>query len=439
MTDGSYVTLEVKNGLFSRIKTQQAPVPPDLTSRFLTDIGDLNQLPLGTKVDAAGSLLLPGMIDGHVHSRDPGLTHKESWDTLGHAAFKGGVVAVCDMPNTHPATVDRAAVRLKAERAAASGLYYEFYLGVSDDNLDQLTPLMMDSTLPLCGLKVFYGTSTGPLKFSDLARLTAALHNCKRDVLIAFHAEEQGIIDANGAHFCTCQMSNPIDYAIHSKVRDKSAAIAAVEKIADWAVASSHRVHICHVSSPEEVDIVCRARAKGARITMEVAPHHMWFHTGDYEDWGGFLKVNPPVREEADRLALCRLFAAGDLFDIFATDHAPHAREEKLQRDYDQCPSGMPAIEFFTPLLLTLGRKHHLSLGKAVKMATAGAAHLFGWSHLGSFEAGRWASFCLVHEGPWIVDDAAVEAKCGWSPYVGVTLDYKVLATWQKGKRVYKG
>ena len=183
--------------------------------------------------------------------------------------------------------------------------------------------------------------------------------------------------------------------------------------------------------------MVMSAQSDGARVTMEVAPHHLFFADDDYCRWGGRLKVNPPVRSADQRSALCRLAGEGR-FEIFASDHAPHTLEEKLSKDYSRCPSGVPAIEFFAPLVLTFADAMKMSLTAAVKMATCNPAQLFHWNGVGGLDHGKWASFVWMERCDSTILESDVMARCGWSPYVGMRLAWRVRSTWQKGKRVYR-
>lgn len=415
---GSLYTVEVNNGVFgSIIKQDQA-------------------LPAGAdQVDAKQRLMVPGMVDIHVHSRDPGFTHKEDWGSLAAAAFKGGVTCVCDMPNTMPNTMDRASIEAKKEIASSSPIDFWFYLGVGAGNIDQIKDLLLDESLPLCGLKVYYGQSTGELMYDDLDRLAEALPQ-PFPRLLSFHSEDQCSIDRNASMMQPQKCPTPDSFKVHSDIRSSMAAHKSTQTILDWAHKQGLAVHIAHLSTPAEVELIQHARSRGQVVTSEVAPHHLVFSTNDYERLGSRIKMNPPVRSEGEREQLCRQFGEG-LIHAFATDHAPHTIEEKSETEYTKCPSGVPSVEWFTPLLLTLGKRYGLSLEQAVDMGSASAYKLIGIEDRGRIAEGFSADFVLLEEGKFEITEANIASKCGWTPFDGMEVDYRVSETWHKGVRVY--
>lgn len=217
----------------------------------------------------------------------------------------------------------------------------------------------------------------------------------------------------------------------HSDIRSSDAALAATRAIADWVQKTHRRSHLAHVSTAQELQVVGGTPS----VTAEVAPHHLLLDVGDYETYGSFVQVNPPLRSPQEREELGRSFAAG-AFRAFATDHAPHTREEK-QRPYPASPSGIPAIEFYYPLLFLAADRCGLSRVAAVAMASEGPAQLAGFEGLGRLEGGYWASFVVLEEGMWTAQPSDVRSRCGWSPYVGWKFPVRVLETWHRGRRAY--
>lgn len=388
-------------------------------------------------VDAHGELILPALIDGHLHSRDPGFTAKEDWPSLAKSAFKGGVVAVSDMPNTMPAMMDEATTLQKAEIASASGLDFTFYLGVGKDNIEQIATLLQRSDLPLCGAKVYYGQSTGNLMYDNLERLGKAMP--PGDHLLTFHSEDQSFIDKIALQENDTELvcSRFDQFRMHSKIRSTESAISSTQKILDWSKACGQRVHIAHLSTPEEGDAIIAARAEGVKVTTEAAPHHLVFSTDDYDRLGPWIKMNPPVRSAQQRDRLRAMFAAGHI-EAFATDHAPHLKSEKERTRYKECPSGVPAIEFFTPLLLTLADELNMPLAQAVQLGSTNPASLFGFPKLGRLEPGYKASLVQIKKESWTITKDTIQAKCGWSPYEGMTMTYKVAATFKDSQLKYR-
>lgn len=431
---GEVATIEVEGAKISRVIDQHGLVSATGVPK-IDSLGDLS----GTQdsvVDCGGQLVLPAAIDVHVHSRDPGLTHKEDWFTLALGAYKGGVVAVCDMPNTIPPTMDRAAIEQKAERARQSGLEFRFYLGVGIGNIDRLQELLDDPALPLCGIKVYYGQSTGELMYDDLEHLARVVRPDISGVL-SFHSEDQCTIDCNMTAHGTLPVdpSRPESFIAHSEIRSSASAWASTKAILDWAIRHRRHIHIAHISTPREVDMLIEARKAGLRVSSEVAPHHLLFSVDDYRRLGPFLKMNPPVRSTAERDELLRQFGRGEI-DFFATDHAPHTLAEK-RAEYGKCPSGVPSIEYFWPLLLELASKANLSGAKTLAMASSGPAAAFGFRNLGLISGGYDASLVWMKEEANFIEQKQTVSKCGWTPYDGLALRYKVGATWHKGKKVY--
>lgn len=396
--------------------------------------GDLEHY---STIDAHDELILPALIDGHIHSRDPGFTAKEDWQTLAASSFKGGVVAVADMPNTMPPMMTEPEIVAKAEIASASGLDFGLYLGVGKDNIDLIGPLLDRKDLPLCGAKIYYGQSTGELMYENLERLGKSLPDTDR--LLSFHSEDQCYIDKaflaeNGTEL---NFSSHDQFRLHSKIRSAQAAMSSTRKILDWGRDLGRSIHIAHLSTPEEADAIVAARAAGVKVTTEVAPHHLIFAIADYDRLGPWIKMNPPVRTTEQRDRLRAMFAEGHI-DAFATDHAPHLKSEKEQTRYKDCPSGVPAIEFFTPLLLTLADELNMPLAQAVAVGAANPASLFGFPQLGRLEPGYKASLVHIKKEPWTITTADIKAKCGWSPYEGMTMAYKVAATFKDGLLKYR-
>jgi dihydroorotase len=391
---------------------------------------------------AAGAFLVPAGLDVHVHSRDPGLTHKETWQTLAAGAWRGGVVAVGDMPNTIPPTMTREAVLQKAAIASKSGLQFAFFLGVGVGNIDQVAGLLSDPELPICGLKVFYGKTTGELVYDDLETLARSLP-ASGDKIIVFHSEDQCTIECNyralpQSDADALTRRDNAAFRVHSQIRSSSAAHESTRAILDWGLASYRRpIHIAHCSTPVEVEMVMEYRARGLPVTTEVAPHHLLLSTDDYERLGPLAKMNPPLRSPQEVEALRRHVGAGHV-EVYATDHAPHTRAEKFV-EVAKSPSGVPAVELYYPLLFEIARVTGLSPAKAVTMAATRPAELFGFKDQGRIADGFVADCAWLSDAPFTVRGEETVSKCGWTPYDGWQLPRDVLGTWNRGRRVYSG
>jgi len=435
LADGSLATITYSGEKLTAVTPQPTRITPAPGALRLEDLSDQ----AGAMVDAAEALILPAALDVHIHSRDPGLTHKEDWAAVARGGFKGGVVAVCDMPNTKPATMTRETVREKARLAAATGIDFGIYLGVGASNINAIGDLLSDRSLPLCGLKVYYGQSTGDLMYADLEALGRAMPKDDLGRMIVFHSEDQCCIDRNKSKIAATMLARPkgrFDFRAHSEIRASEAAHASTRTILSWAKGYGRPIHIAHLSTPVELELIAEARAQGVQVTSEVAPHHVLFSTDDYEQLGPRIKINPPVRSPEEVRQLRQLIGQGAV-ECFATDHAPHTLTEKTG-DIDSCPSGAPALEYFYPLLAQVAAVSGLPFERAVAMGSAHPARLFGFAHLGQLEPGRCASFVWAAATDFFPSDKEVVSKCGWTPYHGMKLPLKVVATWHRGRRVYR-
>ncbi|MEE6210915.1 dihydroorotase [Salarchaeum sp. III] len=351
--------------------------------------------------DADGRLLLPGMIDVHVHFRQPGASHKETWSTGSRSAAAGGVTTVVDQPNTNPPTVTGAAFDEKDELASASLVDYGVNGGVTESwDPDSLFER------PLFALgEVFLADSTGNMGI-DAALFAAAVERAAdEDVPVTVHAEDADLF--SGA------ARERSDADAWSAYRTPEAEEAAVERAVAVAEGSGAQVHIAHTSTPEGVDA---ARAGGA--TCEVTPHHLFLSREDLDDLGTFGRMNPPLRSEERRGAVFERLQSGAV-DVVATDHAPHTREEKDAGIWD-APSGVPGVETALPLLLNAAREGELSYERVRDVTAANPAKIFDLPRKGRIEAGRDADLVLVD--PANVREIRgddLHSKCGWTPFEG--------------------
>lgn len=422
LRDGKLYSFSILGGRFASLTQQEALVTP-----------------VGVDQDLNGHWVLPPMVDIHVHSRSPGHPHKETWTSLGQAALRGGVGLVCDMPNTQPPTIDAASLVAKASLARTAAVPAQFYIGVCAENLRLLPDLLADYGNLICGFKIYYGKTTGTLLFDDLEQLARALPRPFPGIL-AFHSEDQCAIDRNRAQREPLgKLPEPAAFGVHSAIRSAAAAMTSTAAILDWGQRHKIPLHIAHLSTPQEMELITAARSRGTQVTCEVAPHHLIFSTADYSRLGGFIKMNPPVRSQQERDALCRYFADGSI-DVFATDHAPHTIAEKRNTSYDACPSGVPGVELFAPLLLTLAKNHGLSFEAAVAMGVDNPLRLLGLPpEFGQIAPGLAANFVVIREATYQLATSihGGTALCGWTPYDGLELHYRVESTWLNGEQLF--
>ena len=364
-------------------------------------------------IDARGLTLLPGAIDTQVHFREPGLTHKEDLESGSRAALHGGVTSFLEMPNTNPTTTDAASLAAKLELAKGRcWANYGFFVGASVENAERLAEYERLPGTP--GIKIFMGSSTGPLLVGDDESLHRVLRSGEKRCPI--HAEDEPRNrDRKGL------LSDAPHPREHPFLRDAESARLATERILRLSEETGRPVHILHVSTAVEPPIIAEAKRRGLRTTAEITPQHLWFATEDYERLGTHLQMNPPIRSAEDRAGLWAALETG-VFDVFGSDHAPHTLAEKA-KPFPESPSGMPGVQTLMPVLLRFVQQGRLSLEKIVRMACETPAALYGIRGKGRLEVGMDADLVL-----WDLDRSeeftrsGVQSKCGWSPYEGETL-----------------
>lgn len=382
----------------------------------ILETGDGNAPHADTRIDARGMLLLPGAIDAHVHFREPGLTHKATIATESRAAKAGGVTTFFDMPNTVPQTVNMETVRQKLETAArTSAVNYAFFIGATNTNIPEI--LEADFSI-IPGIKLFMGSSTGNMLVDNGTALDALFANAK--VPIVVHAEDEEIVKAGKAAAIN-RYGNNVPVAEHSNIRSRRACIRATER----AIGLCRRhpaahLHIAHVSTAEEVEMIAAAKAAGLNVTAEVSPHHLLFTADDYPRLGTRIKMNPAVKTRHDRDALRQGVIDGTI-DIIATDHAPHTLAEK-QGDALTAVSGAPMVQFSLIAMLDL-----FPVQTVIKAMMENPAGIFRVDRRGKIAPGMFPDMVMVKEvNPYTVTDADVLSLCGWTPLAGTILRHKV-------------
>jgi dihydroorotase len=370
-------------------------------------------------IDAAGKRLLPGMIDAHVHFRQPGFAHKETWWTGTRSAAAGGVTTVVDQPNTDPPTVTGDAVDRKAALAADALVDYGINGGVTADwEPDSL----FDRPLFALG-EVFLADSTGDMGI-DADRFETAVERADEEgVTVTVHAEDADRFDASAR--------DRDDADAWSAYRTPEAEVAAVERACEVAERVGTRVHIAHTSTPGGIDA-----ASEAELTCEVTPHHLLLSRDHLEDLGTFGRMNPPLRSEDRRAAVYDRVADGTV-DLIATDHAPHTREEK-DASIREAPSGVPGVETALPLVLAEVLDGELTYERVRDLTARNPAQVFDLPRKGAVEPGRDADLVLVDpEETREIRGEDRHSKCGWTPFEGWTGVFPEL-TMVRGTVVYR-
>lgn len=390
-------------------------------------------------LDAAGALVMPGVIDDQVHFREPGLTEKADIFSESRAAAAGGVTSYMEMPNTRPPAVTIDLLEEKYARAAeVSAVNYSFYLGATNDNLAEVERL---DPARNCGVKVFMGSSTGNMlvdneqTLGDIFRLSPTL--------VATHCEDEATVRANLAA-ATAAFGGEIPVAMHPFIRSAEACYRSTAHAVELAHRYGGRLHVLHLSTARELELFEAGKLlEEKRITNEVCVHHLWFAAGDYAERGTRIKWNPAVKSIADREALRAAVRSGRT-DVVATDHAPHLLSEK-QRPYLEAPSGGPLVQHSLPAMLTLAGEGVFTIPEVVERMCHAPARLFRIRERGFLRKGYFADIAIVDlKAPWRVvrgtegtAEERIHYKCGWSPFEGVEFSARVRHTFVNGAHVY--
>jgi len=383
-------------------------------------------------LDAEGHTLIPGMIDDQVHFREPGATHKGDMRNESRAAVAGGITSFMDMPNTNPQTTTRRALEEKYVLAADRSLAnYAFYLGATNDNLDEIVAL---DPKQACGIKVFMGASTGNMLVNSEAALEAIFRDAP--LLVATHCEDTPTIQRlEEAYRKKYGEDVPMEY--HPEIRSAEACYLSSSMAVALAKKHDTRLHVLHLTTAREMELFQPGPPDAKRITAEACVHHLYFDDRDYARKGSFIKCNPAVKSKADRDALRKALVEGRI-DVVATDHAPHTLDEKLN-SYFKAPAGLPLVQWALPMMFELYHDRLISLEQLVEKTSHAPARLFNVSRRGYLREGYWADLALVDlNNPTRVERRDVLYKCGWSPMEGERLRSRIVATFVNGQMAYR-
>lgn len=382
-------------------------------------------------IDATGKYLIPGVIDDQVHFREPGLTAKGEIATESVAALAGGITSFMEMPNTVPQTTNGVELEKKFARAAeVSAVNYSFYIGATNDNLDEVLSI---DPCRVCGVKVFMGSSTGNMLVDDEGILAEIFKNSP--TLVAVHCEDEEIIKRN-LELYHIKYGEVIPVSRHSKIRSAEACFKSSSKAVDLATKFGTRLHVLHLSTADEMQLFSPGPVKDKKITAEVCVHHLWFEEKDYIEYGTRIKWNPSVKSASDRDALWEALSQ-DKLDVVATDHAPHTIDEKAHH-YLKAPSGGPLVQHSLTAMLEFARQGKITLEKVVTKMCHAPADLFRIDRRGYIREGYYADLVIVDpQKSWTVLPENLFYKCGWSPFEGITFSHQVETTFINGKPGY--
>lgn len=394
---------------------------------------NLSGLTADKVIDATGKHLLPGVIDDQVHFREPGLTHKAEIYTEAKAAVAGGVTTFMEMPNTKPQTLTQELLEVKYQIGAQKSLAnYSFFMGVSNDNLEEA---LKTDISKVCGLKIFMGSSTGNMLVDSEKTLEGIFS--RANLLIATHCEDEPMVRGNEKLYRE-KYGDDMPMHYHSEIRDVEACYKSSSMAMELAKKHNTRLHILHISTEKELALFDNSiPLTEKRITAEVCVHHLWFERADYERYGADIKCNPAIKEGHHKEALLKALL-DDKLDIIATDHAPHTRAEKAN-NYWSSPSGVPLITHTLYMMLSFYKDGKLPLEKVVEKMSHAPADCFQISKRGYLREGYWADVVLVDlEDQYKVTPQNIYYKCGWSPFEGHTFPANITHTIVSGHLAYE-
>ena len=377
-------------------------------------------------IDAAGMLVLPGVIDVHTHIRDLGQADKETWHSASRAAAEGGVTTICDMPNTVPATFDTDALQLKLRAAEKSIVNYGVNFGVTEKNAVEIR-----KASPINALKVFMAGSSGGYVVQDetvLRDVFALAAETGKPLMV--HSELQDCVEGFADKFKPC-IEN------HHLLRNRACAIKATEMLLRIAADSRADLYLAHISTREEIDMIREAKKSNAHVFCEVTPQHLFINTDILDVAGNYGKVNPPLRLAADNKALQEAVIDGTV-DTIGSDHAPHTLEEK-KHSYTQAPSGFPGLETSLGLMLQMVFSGQIEYTRLQDLMSGNPARIFGMKNRGALKPGFFADIILIDpQKEWTVRAAEFRTKAHYSPYEGMRLRARNRMTIVNGRVVYE-
>lgn len=386
------------------------------------------QLPAEEVFDAEGMYVIPGVIDTHVHFRDPGLTHKADFDTESKAAAAGGVTTVLDMPNTIPPTSTEEALNEKIAIAQAhSHVNYGFFFGATVDNAEVLHKL---NKRMVCGIKLFMGSSTGNLQVESPEALRAIFQYSRLPITV--HCEDTHLVDEN-MKAAREKYGENVPIELHPQIRSEEACFRSTELAIRYARETGAKLHVAHVSTARELDLFTPG---DEQITAEACIPHLMFCDEDYKRLGARIKGNPAIKTRADRDALRAALTDGRI-DCVATDHAPHTIAEKWG-GAARAASGIPCVQFSLCSMLELVNQGVLTIERLVELMSHNPARRFYIENRGFIRPGYMADLVILKpHSPWTLATRMVLSKCNWSPFEGNVFSWRILRTYVGGFMLY--
>ena len=382
-------------------------------------------------IDASGCFIFPGIIDCHVHFREPGLTEKADIEHESRAAAYGGITSYFDMPNTVPQTICLEALNDKFTRAKHSSyVNYSFFFGATNDNIADFQHLDRHR---IPGIKLFMGASTGNMKVDEISALMnifQTAHTLQLPLMV--HCEDNEIINRNMKEAVEKYGEDPM-VQLHPKIRSEEACVASSSLAVGLAQMFDTQLHVAHVSTEAELGLFGRL----ANITAEAVIAHLFFSDDDYSSKGALIKCNPAIKTDKDRDALRKALNTG-IISTVGTDHAPHLLTQK-QGGCKKAASGMPMIQFSLPVMLELVDENILPIKRIPTLMAHNPARIFNVNERGYLREGYKADITIVRPHcPWTVTEDIIQSKCKWSPLMGHTFNWQVVQTICNGHTVYR-
>ncbi len=367
-------------------------------------------------IDLGGLTVMAGAIDAHVHFREPGMTHKGDMASESAAALLGGVTSYIDMPNTNPPTVSENALEEKLRLAAGrSFANYGFHIGATNSNCEAIEG-MCAGERRFAGVKVFMGSSTGNMLVDNGSALERLFSLKGMEVLV--HSEDEATIRRN-LEEAKAEYGENVPFAMHPEIRSRQACVRSSIRALEMALKHGTRLHLCHVTTKEEVEMIRAAKLHNPGITAETSANYLWFSSSDYETLGAKIKCNPAIKDAEDRAALRQALKDG-VIDTIGSDHAPHLPEEKA-KPYPTCPSGVPSVQHSLEAVLTVAAQEEIPLERVTEAMSEKTAEMFGIRDRGRIAEGYYADLVVVDPSEEHMATAGAY-KCGWSPYEGAKM-----------------
>jgi len=382
------------------------------------------------EIDIKNLIVIPGIIDPHVHVRDLQQAEKEDWTSVSAAALRGGVTTVFDMPNTRPPTVNLEFLNKKREKAKVAEINYKFNIAATSQNISELTEILETKSDDVSALKLFLAGSNSNEFVDDIEIIKQIFDiSLKYDLPVIVHTELQKCVEEFSAKIKNPTVRN------HNFMRNRECSIKGTELLIKFAKETGNKLYLAHTSTAEEIDLV-KANKNKCNVFCETSPHHLLINEDILEKAGNFGKVNPPLRTKKDNKRILQGIIEGTV-DIIGTDHAPHKRSEKL-KDYNDAPSGFPGIETSLPLLLNEVDRGSFCIEKLIEITSLNSSKIFNLKNRGALKEGYFADITVIDlNKKWKVEAKKFRTKAKYSPYEGMTGKGDVVMTFVNGKLKY--